>query len=79
MDAFPFHVMMWIQIRARGWGGGPGVAPRFFLLKWCKLAQSECSKYIIINLKINNFKDNKSAIVKIVRHTFHQYQSRVAC
>ena len=45
-DAFPFHVMMWIQIRARGGGGGgPEVcSPNFFLLKWCKLAQSECSK-----------------------------------
>ena len=32
MDAFPFQVMMWIQIRTRG-GGGPGVTPRFFKIK----------------------------------------------
>ena len=30
MDAFPFHVMMWIQIRARG---DPGVTPRIFFIK----------------------------------------------
>ena len=32
-DAFPFHVMMWIQIRARGGGGGPGVTPRILFIK----------------------------------------------
>ena len=29
-DAFPFHVMMWIQIRARG---DPGVIPRILFIK----------------------------------------------
>ena len=61
-------------------GGSGGNSPIFFLLK---MVQAGCNlsvpKYIIINLKINNFKDNKSAIVKIIRHTFHQYQGRVAC
>ena len=53
MDAFPFlyeiihtrrvdsYVMMWIQIRARG---VQGYTSPIFLLKWYKLAQSECSK-----------------------------------
>ena len=63
MDAFPFHVLMWIQIRAKG---DPGVTPRFFLLKWCKLAQSERSKIHYYQPKNNNFKDNKSTIVKMI-------------
>ena len=37
-------------------------------------------KYVIINLKINNFKDNKSTTTKqSVRNIFLQYQSRCAC
>ena len=68
MEDFPFlpqilhtrridnPVMMWIQIRARKGGGGGGGAcspGMFFLIKWCNLAHSECSKYVIINLLIN--------------------------
>ena len=75
MDAFPFHVMMCIQIRARGSGGN---SPIFLKLKWCKLAQSECSKIHYYHPKNYNIKVNKSTIVKIICHAFHQYQGRVA-
>ena len=38
--------------------GSGACSPDFFLLKWSNLAHSECSKYVIINLKFNNFKDS---------------------
>ena len=65
-------VLRWIQIRAR-------VVWDFFLLKWCNLAHSECSKIRYYQPKINNFKDNKSTIVKVIRHMFHQFRSSLAC
>ena len=37
---------------------------------WCILC---VQKHVIINLKINNFKDNKSTARKNIRHTFLQY------
>ena len=36
-----YPVIMWIQIHARGGGGGVKI---FFLLKWCNTAHSECSQ-----------------------------------
>ena len=48
--------------------------PRFFLIKWCKLSQFECSKKHYYQPKNQHFKDNKSTLVKIIRHTFYQYQ-----
>ena len=40
-----------------GEGGGiGGILSRFFLIKWCNLAHSECPKYVLINLLINNLK-----------------------
>ena len=43
---------------------------------WCILSDP---KYIIINLKIKTFTDNKSRVTKFIRHIFLQYQSRCAC
>ena len=70
MEAFPFvhqllhtrrvdsPVMIWIQIRAMGVRGA--CSPGFFFKKkngaiWRILS---VPKYVIIHLKINNFKDN---------------------
>ena len=49
-------------------GGVPARAcsPEKFLKKRCFLVHSERSK--IINLKINNFRDNKSTTTKNIRH-----------
>ena len=61
-------------------GGSGGNSPIFFVLKRLQAGKNlSVPKNIIINLKNNNFKDNTSSIVKIIRHTFHQYQGRVAC
>ena len=58
-------------------GGSGGNSPIFFYINGASWRNLSVPKYINKNLKINIFKDNKSAIVKIIRHTFHQYQSRV--
>ena len=60
-----------------GGGGSGGNSPIFFLngASWRNLS---VPKYIIINLKINNFKDHKSAIVKIIRHTFQHFTNTKA-
>ena len=49
--------------------GGLGVTPRIVFLNGASWRRLNVSKYIIIKLTINNFKDNKLAIVKIIRHT----------
>ena len=47
---------MWIQIRA---GGRGHASPDFFFIKMVQpSALWICPKYVIINLKINKFKDN---------------------
>ena len=65
--------MMWIQIRARGVRGHVSLENGAI---WRVLS---VLKYVIITLKSNNFKDNKSTIVKIINHVFQQCQSRLAC
>ena len=65
-------VTLWIQIRAGG-GGVRGRAAQEFIYKngamWRILS---APKYIIINLEINNFKNYKSTLVKIIRHIVYQ-------
>ena len=46
--------------------GSRGMLHREIFEKGCYLVHTERSE--IINLKINNFRDNKSAITKIIRH-----------
>ena len=65
---------MWFHTRTMGvrWH-----APRFFFIKkngaiWCIL---RIPKHVIINLKINNVKDDKSKI-KIIDHIFLLYKSQ---
>ena len=36
-------------------------------------------KYVIMNLKINNFKDDKSTITKNIRHIFLEFISISMC
>ena len=52
-------------------------SPGKFLKKRCYLVHSERSK--IINLKINNFRDNKSTTTKKYSAYFVFYQTRCAC
>ena len=42
------------------------------VLQWCIMSFPKC---IVINLKINNFKDNKSTTKRSFRHIFLQYHS----
>ena len=59
---------MWIPTFSRGSGG---ICSQIFFDKngaiWYILG---VPKYVIINLKITNFKDNKSTTTKIMRHIF---------
>ena len=52
-DAKIYSVMMWIQIHAKGGGGG---GPEIILSKWRNLVHSECSQIRYYQPKINNFK-----------------------
>ena len=62
--------MMWIHCSACGGGGGGPEKNDKNGAVWCILC---VQKHVIINLKINNFKDNKSTTRKNIRHTFLQY------
>ena len=57
---------MWFDT-CTGGGGGGGVRGNFE-----KMAQTGLSvpKYAIVNLQINNFKDNKSTTANNIRHIF---------
>ena len=65
-------VTMWFHTRTMGVRGH---APRIVFIKhgaiWCILS---IPKHVIINLKINNVKDNKLKI-KIIDHIFLQYKN----
>ena len=58
--------MMWIRMRAKGVGRAP---PIFFYQNGTIVP-----KFIVMNVKINNFKDNFPQILKIIRYFSHQYQ-----
>ena len=52
-------VIMCSHTVARGLGA---CSPGIFLTKWCDLVQNGHAKYVITNLKFNNFKDATSLI-----------------
>ena len=68
LDVFPFlhqrlntmrvdsPVMIWIQIRSRGGGGVPACSPLLGYKNGAIWRDPSVPKYVIINLKINNFK-----------------------
>ena len=60
--------------------GGSGHAPPDLLyLNGAIWRVQSVQKYVIITLKLNNFKDNFLQKIKIICHICHQYQSRLAC
>ena len=70
-------VMMWIQIRA--WGVRGHAALEIIYKNGAMWRILSAPKYVIINLKMNNFKNYKSTLVKIIRHIVNQYLSIIAC
>ena len=60
-----------IRTRARlvGGGGGGHVPPKMFDKHGVIWRILSVPKYVIMNLKINNFKDNKSTTTENVCHT----------